>query len=243
MKTYLIVPDLHYPYHCTEYAALIVKAIKLLQPNGIVQLGDALDFFQLSTYDKDPARRNTIGDDIDLWNKTLTTWARYLPSGGEIHLLEGNHCYRLQRYIARHAKELHEIVKTMPELLRLKERNAAGDITFKWHKYTNWKSCKIGDCVLMHGYFFNQHTAMTNLARYRTNSISGHTHRAQYVSDGTHYAISLGHGSDELITAHQPTPTGWQQAFGVLTVDDRGRTSVEVVMVRGGKAVLRGKAI
>lgn len=243
MKTYLVLPDLHVPYQCPLYAKLIIKVLKAIKPFGIIQLGDACDFYQLSTYDKDPSRRNTIGDDIAEWNLTLAQWCRYLPDGGEIHLLEGNHEFRLHRYIARSARDLHEIVRPMPELLKIKERNAAGKIKFKWHPYTKWKSCKIGDCILLHGFYFNAHTAATNLAKYRCNTISGHTHRVQYVSDGVHYALSLGHGSDETVTAHQPTPTGWTQAFALLTVDDRGETTVEVVTVKQGKAVLRGKQI
>lgn len=220
---------------------LITKILKSSRFDGIVQLGDALDFWQLSTYDKDPARKNTIMDDIDEWNKVLTHWCSLLPKGAEIHLLEGNHEARLHRYISRHARDLHEIVKPMPELLALKARNIAGHVKFTWHPYSKWNSCRIGDCVLFHGFYFNQHVAATNLAKYRCSTISGHTHRIQYVSDGTHFAASLGHGSDENLTAHQPTPTGWTQALGVLIVDNENKTSLEIVTVKNGRAVWRGK--
>lgn len=242
MKTYLVVPDLHVPYHCPKYFKLTLKLLRDIKFNGIVQLGDALDFWQLSTYDKDPSRKNTIKDDIDEWNEMLTKWASLLYRNSEIHLLEGNHCYRLSRYVARHARELHEIVRPVPCLLNIKERNEAGSVIFKWHPYQKWNSLMLGDCVLLHGFYFNQHTAMTNLKKYRVSTISGHTHRVQYVTDGTHYACSLGHASDEKLTAHQPTPTEWTQALGILTVKDDDTTSLEVVTVKDGKAVVRGKA-
>lgn len=242
MKTYLIVPDMHIPYECQSFSKLIIKILKSTSFHGIVQLGDALDFWQLSTYDKDPFRKNTIGNDIDEWNTMLDSWVSLLPRGAEIHLLEGNHEYRLHRYVARHARDLHEIVRPMPDLLRINERNE-GKIKFKWHNYAKWNSLMIGDCVLLHGFYFNQHVAMTNLAKYRTNVICGHTHRVQHVSDGFHYSVSLGHGSNEKKTAHQPTPTGWQQALGVLTVDNDGKTSFELLSVHSGKAVFRGKSV
>lgn len=242
MKTFLVVPDLHVPFHCPKYLKVIFKILKTHSFNGIVQLGDALDFWQLSTYDKDPSRRNTIGDDIDEWNKILTQWASLLPRGGEIHLLEGNHCYRLSRYISKHAKDLYEIVKPLPELLHLKERNEAGHVKFTWHKYTKWDSCKLGDCTLLHGFFFNQHVAHTNLLKYKTNVICGHTHRLQFVTDGMHYSLTLGHGSDERLTAHQPTPTGWTQAMALLTVLNTGKTHVEIITVKDGQFFLRGKS-
>lgn len=242
MKTYLIVPDLHISYQDSNFIRLTYKLLKDIRFNGIVQLGDALDFWQLSTYDKDPSRKNTIMDDIEEWNDILTKWSSLLYRNSEIHLLEGNHEFRLHRYISRHAKELHEIVRPIPELLKLKERTASGNVIFKWHPYAKWNSLMLGDCVLLHGFYFNQHTAMTNLKKYRCSTISGHTHRMQYVSDGTHFACSLGHGSNESITAHQPTPTEWTQCLGILTVKDDGTTSLEVILVKDGKAVVRGKA-
>jgi predicted phosphodiesterase len=233
------VPDTHFPYQCNKYIKLTYKILKAERFDGIVQLGDALDFWQLSTYEKDPARKNTILDDIDEWNDVLTKWSSLLYRNGEIHLIQGNHEVRLERYIARNARELHQIVKPLPELLHLKERNATTDI--KWHPYNKWDSCKLGDTVLFHGFYYNTHVAMTNLAKYRCSSISGHTHRCQWVSDGTHFAVSLGHGSDEVKTAHQPTPTGWTQALGVLTVDDFGKGSFEMLLVKNGRVNFRGK--
>lgn len=241
MKTYLVISDLHYPYQCRRYEKLIIKILKSHRFAGIVQLGDALDFWQLSTYDKDPARKNTIMDDIGEWNETLTKWASVMHRNSEIHLLEGNHEFRLHRYIARHARDLHEIVRPMPELLNLKIRNETGSVIFKWHPYNKWNSCQIGDCTLLHGFYFNQHVAATNLAKYRRSVICGHTHRVQYVSDGVHFSASLGHGSDEHLTAHQPTPTGWTQAMGLLNVEADGSTNLEIITVKDGVCYVRGQ--
>jgi len=243
MKTYLIVPDIHVPFHCPKFIKLITKLIKELNPDGICQLGDALDAFQISTYSKDPSRRNLLVDDIDDWKHILNEWSRHLKSGAVIHLLEGNHEHRLSRYIANSCRDLHGLVPDWPTLLGIDLRNKTGRHKWQWHPYNKWNSCKIGDCVLMHGFYFNQHVAATSLAKYRTNVIFGHTHRVQYVSDGVHYACSLGHGSNEHETAHQPTPTGWQQCLGLLHVDNQGKTKLDVVLVNDGKAVVYGKQV
>lgn len=243
MRTYLILSDLHIPYHCPKYLKIALKIIKTYKLAGLVQLGDALDLWQISAYDKDPSRKNNVADDINDWAHILTQLCKNMPKGSEIHLLEGNHSTRLQRYIARNARELHGIVPSLPEMLALKARETASGLRFFWHPYSKWNSCRIGDCVLMHGFYYNQHVAMTNLAKYRTSVICGHTHRVQYITDGVHYSCTLGHGSDEHATAHQPTPTGWQQAMGLLNVDEEGKTSLEVILVRDGKAVVRGKTI
>lgn len=243
MKTYLIVPDVHVPYHCPKAVKLITKIIKELNPDGLVQLGDALDAFQISTYSKDPSRRNLLVDDIEDWKLILNEWARHLKSGASIHLLEGNHEHRLSRYIAGNCRDLHGLVPDWPTLLGIELRNKTSRHKWHWHPYSKWNSCQIGDCTLLHGFYFNQHVAATCLAKYRTNVIFGHTHRVQYVSDGVHYAASLGHISNEAETAHQPTPTGWQQSIGLLHVDGQGKTKLDIVTISNGQAVIYGKKI
>lgn len=243
MKTYLIVPDIHVSYHCPKAIKLVTKIIKDLNVDGLVQLGDALDAFQISTYSKDPARRNLLVDDINDWKQILNEWARNLKTGAHIHLLEGNHEYRLSRYISSQARDIHGLVPDWPTLLGIDLRNKSGRHKWHWHKYTKWNSCQIGDCVMMHGFYFNQHVAATCLQKYRTNIIFGHTHRVQYIHDGTHWACSLGHISNEIETAHQPTPTGWQQALGLLHVDNAGKTKLDIIIVNNGRAIIHGKAI
>lgn len=241
LKTYLILSDLHYPYHCRKYVKLATKIIKELRVDGLVQLGDAIDAFQISTYSKDPARRNFLADDIDEYKLQLNEWARHLKSGAQIHLLCGNHENRLQKFVASHCRDLHGLVPDWPTLLGIDLRNKSGRHKWYWHPYSKWDSCKIGDCVLLHGFYFNQHVAATCLQKYRSSIIFGHTHRLQAVYDGQNFAISLGHGSNESETAHQPTPTGWEQAMALLHVDNKGKTSVDILRIKDGKTVLYGK--
>lgn len=243
MKTYLIVPDVHVPYHCPKAVKLVTKIIREVNPDGLVQLGDFLDAFQISTYSKDPSRRNILADDINDWKLILNDWVRHLKPGAVIHLLEGNHEYRLSRYIASNCRDLHGLVPDWPTMLGLDLRNKAGSYKWIWHKYTKWNSCRIGDCTILHGYYFNQHVAATCLAKYKTNVIFGHTHRLQFVTDGTHYACSLGHISNEVETAHQPTPSGWSQAVGLLHVDGQGKSKLDILPIHNGRTVLYGKQI
>ena len=243
MRCFLVVPDLHVPYHCPLIVKLISKIIRSLDCDGIVQLGDALDAFQISTYSKNPERRNLLSEDIEEWKSILGEWVRHLKPGANIHLLEGNHEHRLSRYIAANCRDIAQLVPDWPRMLGLDEKNKAGPHRWSWHPYTKWNSCRIGDCTFLHGFYFNQHVAATCLAKYRTNVVFGHTHRLQAIWDGTHYAISLGHASNEKQTAHQPTPTGWTQALGLLWVDSQGKTKFDIIPVTSGKAVVCGKTI
>lgn len=238
-KLYLVIPDLHVPHHDVSYVALISRVIKLVKPDGVVQLGDALDFWQVSRFDKNPMRKQTLMEDVEAYSKILDEWEDALPLTGEIIQLEGNHEDRLRRYIWQNAKELADgWVKTVPEMLNLKKRS----IKCSWHELANWRSCKLGDCILHHGHYYNAHVAVGNLTRYPMSLITGHTHRFQFASNGDRFSASLGHGSNEHLTAHQPTPTGWQQAFGILTIVN-GKSHLHPVLVRDGECVVFGKRI
>lgn len=244
MKQYVICPDIHVPYHDQKFVSFVSRLLAHLKSQGklkgLVQLGDALDFFQVSSYPKDPSRRNTIKDDMDDYTTIMNEWATHLPRNGEFHQIEGNHEARLQRYISQNAKEIYELVTSVGSYLKSKYK---GQATLYWHPYKKWNSLRLGDVTILHGFYYNQHAAATNLAKYKTSIICGHTHRVQLVHDGVHYSATLGHGSDEAETAHQPTPSLWQQACGVLTVDSKGKSNLEIVLVNAGKGVYGGKLI
>jgi UDP-2,3-diacylglucosamine pyrophosphatase LpxH len=238
IEQYLIIPDLHYPYHDPAYINIITKIIKLLRPKGgIVFLGDFLDWWQLSNFDKDPRRQNRAYDDLMLFRKQLDKWDRFLPKGAVIHMIEGNHCDRLRRYNWKNNAANYEMINTVPQMLDLynKEHHCY------WHPLNKWNSLKLGDVLINHGFYFSKHVAMTCLDKYRSKYIFGHTHRFQYVSNGEYWSCSLGYGALESIM-HVPTPSDWQQAFGILTIVD-GVGSLDPVLVNDGSCVFRGKVI
>jgi predicted phosphodiesterase len=231
---YIVEPDTHRPYHCTRYQSIVYQVMEWLKPKGYVNLGDFVDWWQLSTYDKDPRRVDFIEDDLALFSSHLDSVGRLLPVDGVLHILEGNHEDRLRRFIWANARALAGIVPDVPRLLRFPERNAASDQRITWHPVANYKSCKIGDTIFHHGHYFDKHTAVNNLTRYRgCNLIHGHTHRVQYAENGDNFMATLGHGSDEAATAHRPTPTDWCRALGLYTVY-KGRGSLEICTMRRG---------
>lgn len=237
IKDFIVVPDIHVPFHDIRFIRLVTKLIKIVKFKGLIQLGDAMDFWQVSRFDKNPMRKASLMDDVKQYSSIIDEWESALGLDTEFIQLEGNHEDRLRRYIWQNAKELADgWVKTVPELLNFKNRT----IKCSWHEIANWKSCKIGNCIIHHGHYYNIHTAVGNLTRYPHSLITGHTHRFQYASNGDRFSATLGHGSDEEQTAHQPTPTGWQQAMGILTVINN-KTSFEPILVRNGSCIFRGK--
>ncbi len=237
-KTYVVVPDIHVPFHDPAFLSIVKKVAKIAKPDGFIQLGDALDFWQVSRFDKNPLRKQTLAEDGKIYHGILQEWAEIIPFGGVIHQLEGNHEDRLRRYIWANAKELAGLVQTVPQMIGLRDLG----VRTVWHDLSNYKSCQIGDALIHHGHYYNMHVAMGNLTRYGKSLITGHTHRYQYVSNGERFSVTLGHGSNEYETAHQPTPTGWQQAMGLLHVI-KGKTSLEPILVHDAYCIFRGRRI
>lgn len=249
METYLICPDIHVNHHDPKFIKLTIKIIhelkrsKTARLKGFISLGDGLDLGQISSYDKNPAYKNTISDDIAVYNKIIDNWSDAMPKGSVMHFCQGNHEVRMERFLAKHAKEYHDLVQPLQELLRFKERNKEGKHHWVWHKYGNYKSLKIGDCWITHGYLYGKNVCADIINKYKHSCITGHVHRVGMIREGNLYAATLGHGSLEEHTTHTAGPTNWAQAIGVLTLLNSGETDLEIINVRQGCGVFRGKKL
>lgn len=204
----------------------------------MVDLGDAIDCFQISKYPTDPNRKNSVYEDILEYKYQMDEWRDLCR--GIFHQICGNHERRLENYIWTRSPEINGLVRSIPEMLGIREN----DRTIFWHKYNDWKSCVIGNTVLFHGFLFNRHTPMATLDKYPGgyNYVFGHTHRWGLVSNGINWAANLGHGSDEVVTAHLPMPMGWQSGFGLLH-EINGKCTIEMIEVNNGTCVLHGELI
>lgn len=239
IEKYLVIPDIHVPFHCRKYISIVNKVLKAGKFAGLIQLGDFCDFYQLSSFDKDPSRKHDILSELQDYKAILTRWARTLYGGNPkatLHQLEGNHEDRLRRFIWTKAPELAKIIPSIPKMLGLSEM----PLKAKWHKYEKWDSCIVGDVTLHHGVYFNQHTAANNLKIYGRKFIQGHTHRLQTATKGEMWSLTAGHGSNAKKTMHRPVPSDWTQSLSILTLVDR-IGQVESYQVIKGKVTIDGK--
>ena len=77
------------------FSIRIVDLYKFLadfQPDQIVIAGDMLDFYELSSFDKDPKRKFCIQDEIDKCYDFLKELKEYCK---EIHFIKGNNLSQL----------------------------------------------------------------------------------------------------------------------------------------------------
>ncbi|MBM3347783.1 MAG: hypothetical protein FJY55_15005, partial [Betaproteobacteria bacterium] len=169
---HVVLSDQHIPYQDKRVEKLTFQFLRDHQPGTIHLLGDLHDFYQLSRFDKDPERATHLQSDLDDGHRYLARLRDAHPDAKIIYS-EGNHEYRLQRYLWGNAKELAGLRNMrLSQLLHLKE------LDIEWvdslHPY------KIGHLLYVHGIFANKHSgysAKSHHERFGCCVIHGHTHR------------------------------------------------------------------
>jgi hypothetical protein len=240
IETAVVIPDIHCDRQDAKFINIATQLIRKLRPKYVIQLGDAMDLSTISTYLTSADSTDCIMKDIAAYNKILDQWQAAMPDGCVFHQLEGNHCARAQKFLARNCRQMHKLFKPISEMLKLKERSKSGK-KFIWHPYDKWDSCKIYDVIFHHGTYFDKNLAVSNLTRYQCiKFVQGHSHRYQHAAANGFWSVSLGHGSEASKTAHIAAPNTWQQSLGVITFVDR-RGHFEPLIVHNGMGVFRGE--
>lgn len=247
--TAVVYSDSHVPNEDKPAIRIVAQITAELQPSLIVNLGDLLDCYLLSTFQKDPSRLDSLQTDIDLARAHLASM-RLLSPKSRFVLLEGNHEDRLRRVLwnldgpARtlaHLTAFQEAL-TWPSLLGLKEMG----IEFFATDQQAVRGVLPG-FLLKHGNKIRAHSAFTakaEMERYCRSGLSGHTHRMGVFCITTDVGDQEWHevGCTCLLKAEYTQDANWQQAFAVVTVTTDGRyRQVENIRIREGRAVFRGK--
>jgi UDP-2,3-diacylglucosamine pyrophosphatase LpxH len=167
-----VFSDHHYPYHCPEVEDLCLEFIKENKPDVIHLLGDIVDFYQISRFDKDPARVTQLQGDIDMVVQYLYKLRDVAPST-PIIFSGGNHEDRLRRFLWSEAPALSSLTSLqIPELFSFKH------FKIDWKPYP--KPYAIGKLLLGHGTIvrkWSAYSARGHYEKYGCCFLHGHTHR------------------------------------------------------------------
>lgn len=186
-----LYPDLHIPFEDKRAVALAHKVCAVIQPERIVQMGDLVDCYKESHFEKDPDYSLSVEKESDLaywfWEECST-----LSPGCELVWIEGNHEVRWERL--RRAKGMsRRAVRTIPELMQFGRE----ELGVKWIQKER-QPCKVGRFLLQHGKIVRKYSAYTAKAMLDdkwTDIAIAHTHRA-----GSHYKTLEG---ARLVQAHE----------------------------------------
>jgi predicted phosphodiesterase len=176
----LVISDLHIPYHSTKAVELAIEYGKNNNANTVLINGDMADFFALSTWEKDPRKRN-LANEVKAGQQFLEVLRDSFPKA-KIILKEGNHEERWERYLETKAAELLDL----PEFSWKRVYNLG---KFKVAHVGDRRPIKLGKIIIIHGheYRFNisnpVNPARGLFLRGKTHALCGHFHQSSQHSE------------------------------------------------------------
>jgi predicted phosphodiesterase len=206
------INDLHIPYHDKKTIEVFLKFLRDVKIDKLVIAGDLLDFYELSTFDKDPMRKYNIQDEIDQCYEILKELKKYCP---EIHFIKGNHEDRLRRFLWKNPSLASIKVLELSKLLNMDTLGIEYhdfEYIFRRFRFT-------------HGSIVRQDsgaTAKAELLKYGSSMSSGHTHRlSMFIKTDARGTVGAYEGGCmcNLNPEYIQGVPNWQQGFLVFDFD------------------------
>jgi len=241
---YLVLGCIHVPGHNQRMIQGIAEMIATNrhQIDGFILLGDFLDMHTLSSYNSYQSTAIpglTLKQEYKEGNKVLDLLTFALRPNTTKHYLYGNHEDRWNRYM-NDSQNAKTPLPSPREALNLDQR---GFITKeRW----NQDFITLGNHLdLMHGQFFNVHSAKKHIDTYRGSVMYAHTHRIQTYIEGKVGGFNIGWGGDLNSPLFNYMPRGtkaqWMNGFAVVTIDEQGEYYVNQVYFHNNKFYYNGK--
>ena len=240
LEPILFVPDVHVPNHDEKAWGVMLRVGLALKPRHIVVLGDFADGETLSAHPATKPGEQDFGVEVEAVKGCLDQLDA-LGAENKIYI-EGNHEFRLDRYLMERAPNLFRCI-SWQSTLELYRRNWA------WIPYR--KSTKIGKLHLTHD------TGQAGMNAHRTSAVAfggsvviGHTHRMSYEVrgrfDGTPYLAAmfgwLGDAEKAAAYMHEAKASDWVKGFGVGYLEPAsGIVHVQPVPIVNGRCVVQGR--
>lgn len=211
-EMHLVLSDQHIPFQDPGVESLTLDFIREHQPDVIHLLGDVIDFYPLSRFDKDPQRHTQLQDDLD----QACDYVNRIKARSKAKIIwsEGNHENRLKRYLWGRAPELANLRSLRyEELLRLEQ--------FKITWAPSMKPYKVGKLLFTHGELVRKWSGMTakgHFEKYGCCVIHGHTHRLGSFYHSS-YENAYGAWENGCLCSLQPeymVSPDWQNGWSVV---------------------------
>lgn len=249
-KTTLIIPDVQYPYHDSLALAKLIKVAKDHQPDQIVQIGDGIDFPQVSQWSKGTAGEyaDTLQEHIDGYRREFLVPLRETAPQARIMWLEGNHDLRLREFVRKYAAPLTNLRALEVESLFLLQ-----DLDVRYER----GPLRIATNTLaVHGHEAGGYCASASAwdakftKRYGSdkNFVFGHTHQPFLITRSYGYGgkvtprftMNAGSVMDPVAATYvKDGSVNWTMSFGFLT-DDGKRVYPELITMVDRGFLFRG---
>ncbi len=232
IKRWIILPDLQCPHEDKRSVAAAESYMAAHHWDGYLNLGDFLDFNELSTYveGKPGAVQEDVASTFEAGNAILTRHANILRSVNpkcRMVLLQGNHDYRAVAYAEKYpALKKHLDV---PRNLHLKESG------IEWiESWAKGKLFKLGNAYFLHGRYINKYHAAKMVEYFGVSVYYGHSHdvmlfpKVTWGNNKTLEGGSLGCLCRYDQRYLKGAPTNWQQAVGTLFLRPSGNYNLYI---------------
>ena len=169
--------DEHRPFHDGRAVELAMQIVRDFDPDVLITGSDALDFYAISTFDKNPFRLKAGGlqQEIDDWLAAQRAWRDAAPRARK-RFIPGNHEDRLRRYLWTHPEIADLEALQLPELLQF------DTLGIEWDDQESSEVVIDEQLVIKHGRFARKFSAASASGeleneRHAISGLSGHTHR------------------------------------------------------------------
>jgi len=160
VTTILCIPDLHIPFEHSDALEFVCGIRDAYKPDIIVNLGDEVDQYAFSLYDKSPDSLGVV-EELDEAIESLAYWVEEFP---KVKVCYGNHSLRYLKKALR-AGIPERLLKGLREFL---------DLPKSWEYAPEWI---IQGIRFFHGEPFSGPQAPNQmLATRRQNQVHGHLH-------------------------------------------------------------------
>lgn len=214
-----------------------LKIVKDFKPDFHVIIGDFGEYESVSQHPSGSVKRPDLGRDYEDQSGYLDELEAVLPKGCEKYFCEGNHEYRVTRWVNNRSRELNGGVLTVKAGLELDSRG------WKWVPYGQLLS--VGKCNFTHGLYTNKYHAEKTVSAFGDTVIYGDTHtfQAYTMTHGRkpHLGMSIGCLRNLDPGWLNGRPNQWVHGFGVVYVFPNGNFIPQFVPIIEGRSVFNGK--
>lgn len=165
--------DEHFPFQNDRAREVALKIVNDFNPDELPAGSDGLDFYKLSSFDRDPKRMTfSLDTEIKMWQRAQLEWKSAAPNARRRYIM-GNHEFRWDKALWKLEAfyELSEL--SLGSILGLNKLGIEPEIL---------DEISFGELVIRHGQIVRQHSAMSakgevEKQRHQVSTMTGHTHR------------------------------------------------------------------
>lgn len=235
----IVLPDIQYPYVAKDAMGAVEKYMADEKFDEYLQVGDFMDFDQLSRWSSEIPERvvNSIADDYEGANKLLDrhqSLIRKNNKNAKFTILAGNHDIRAEKF-AEKFPQIKGMIE-MEHALKFKERG------INYIKcYPKGEIYTIGHANFHHGLYTGGNHAKKHADNFGVNIFYGHVHDVQsnakimFGKNKTIIGQSLGCLCKYDLDYVGKNPTNWQHAVTTFYIRPDGNFNYYISMIFNGQ--------